>query len=132
MKPTRKKITIVIEKTKTGFSAFAEDYPIFTTAKAIPQLIGNTIEATNLYFEDLKNPITQEKINFILDFKQFFQYYKVINAKVLAQKIGMNESLLSQYVQGRKKPSDKQTDKILAGIHQIGRELSEINFIHRK
>jgi hypothetical protein len=44
----------------------------------------------------------------------------------------MNESLLSQYVQGRKKPSDKQTDKILAGIHQIGRELSEINFIHRK
>jgi hypothetical protein len=50
MKPTRKKITIVIEKTKTGFSAFAEDYPIFTTAKAIPQLIGNTIEATNFIF----------------------------------------------------------------------------------
>jgi DNA-binding transcriptional regulator YiaG len=131
MKTTRKKITIVIEKTKTGFSAFAEGYPIFTTAKDIPELIGNTIEATNFFFEDTKNPITQDKLNFILDFKQFFQYYNVINAKVLAQKIGMNESLLSQYVQGRRKPSDKQTDKILAGIHQIGRELSEINFIRK-
>jgi hypothetical protein len=42
----------------------------------------------------------------------------------------MNESLLSQYVQGRKRPSEKQTDKILQGINQIGKELSEINLIH--
>jgi transcriptional regulator with XRE-family HTH domain len=55
----------------------------------------------------------------------------VINAKFLAKKIGMNETLLSQYVQGRKRPSDLQTNKILEGIHQIGRELSEINLIHR-
>jgi transcriptional regulator with XRE-family HTH domain len=55
----------------------------------------------------------------------------VINAKFLAKKIGMNATLLSQYVQGRKKPSDQQTNKILDGIHQIGRELSEINLIHR-
>ncbi len=132
MKTFKKKITIVIEKTKTGFSAYAADYPIFTTAKNIPELIGNTIEATNLFFQDQKALVTQENINFILDFKQFFQYYKVINAKILAQKIGMNETLLSQYVQGRKKPSDQQTDKILAGIHQIGRELSELHLIHRK
>ena len=125
-----KKITVVIEKTKTGFSAFTEDYPVFTTAKNIPELIGNTIEAANLFFEDQKTSVTRENIKFILDFKQFFQYYKVINAKVLARKIGMNESLLSQYVQGRKKPSGQQTEKILAGIHQIGRELSEIDLIH--
>jgi len=43
----------------------------------------------------------------------------------------MNPTLLSQYVQGRKKPSGQQTDKILHGIHQIGRELSELNLIHR-
>jgi len=43
----------------------------------------------------------------------------------------MNPTLLSQYVQGRKKPSDAQTEKILSGIHRIGKELSEINLIHR-
>ena len=55
-----------------------------------------------------------------------------MNSKFLAHKIGMNPTLLSQYVQGHKKPSEKQTEKILAGIHQIGKELSEINLIHKK
>jgi hypothetical protein len=131
MKTLKNKIDIVIEKTKTGFSAYSEEHAIFTTAQSIPELIGNTVEAANLYFEDENVTITQKNLNFIIDFKQFFQYYKVINAKFLAKKIGMNETLLSQYVQGRKKPSDHQTDKILKGIHQIGRELSEINLIHR-
>jgi predicted RNase H-like HicB family nuclease len=131
MKTSKKKITVIIEKTKTGFSAYSEDHAIFTTANTIPELIGNTIEAANLYFEDEKIKITQNDIKFVVDFKQFFQYYKVINAKFLAKKIGMNESLLSQYVQGKKRPSDQQTNKILEGIHQIGRELSEINLIHR-
>lgn len=131
MKKSKIKLTIIIEKTKTGFSAFSEDHGIFTTAGTIPVLIGNTIEAANLYFEDENIRITQDNLHFIVDFKQFFRYYKVINAKFLAKKIGMNETLLSQYVQGRKRPSDQQTDKILDGIHQIGRELSEISLIHK-
>jgi len=131
MKTSKNKITIIIEKTKTGFSAYAEDYAIFSTAATIPELIGSSIEASNLYFEDEGIKINQDNINFVVDFKQFFQHYKVLNAKFLAKKIGMNETLLSQYVQGRKRPSEQQTNKILAGIHQIGRELSEIDLIHR-
>jgi hypothetical protein len=126
-----KKITVTLEKTNTGFSAFTEDYPVFTTGKSIPDLISNTIEAINLYFEEEGIVVSQNDLNFLIDFKQFFQYYKVLNAKFLAKKIGINETLLSQYVQGRKKPSEQQTNKILEGIHQIGRELSEINLIHR-
>ncbi len=130
-KESTNKIVVVVEKTNTGFSAFTNDYPIFTTGTNMSELIGNTIEAVNFYFEDENKNYTQTDISFIIDFKQFFQYYKVINAKFLAQKIGMNETLLSQYVQGRKKPSEQQTNKILDGIHQIGRELSDINLIHR-
>jgi len=43
----------------------------------------------------------------------------------------MNPTLLSQYVQGHKKPSDSQIEKILTGIQQIGKELAEINLIYR-
>ena len=131
MKMTNKKIKMIVEKTDTGFSAFSEDYPIYTTGRTIPELIDNAIEAANLYFEEENVQIAQENLKFEIDFKQFFLYYKVINAKFLANKIGMNPTLLSQYVQGRKKPSDAQTEKILLGIHQIGQELSEINLIHR-
>jgi predicted RNase H-like HicB family nuclease len=132
MKTTKKKITITVEKTETGFSAYAKDYPIFTTGKTISELIDNAYEATNLYFEDEKLKIAHENLKFEIDFKQFFQYYKVLNSKFLADKIGMNPTLLSQYIQGHKKPSDTQTEKILLGIQQIGKELSEINLIYRK
>ena len=131
MKTTNKKIKMIVEKTDTGFSAFSEEYPIYTTGRTIPELIDNALEAANLLFEEDDIRIEQENLKFEIDFKQFFQYYKVINAKFLANKIGMNPTLLSQYVQGRKKPSDAQTEKILLGIHQIGQELSEINLIHR-
>ena len=131
MKTANKKIKMIVEKTTTGFSAFSENYPIYTTGRKIPELMANALEAANLCFEDEKVMITHENLKFEIDFKQFFQYYRVLNARFLADKIGMNPTLLSQYVQGRKKPSEMQTEKILLGIHQIGQELSEINLIHR-
>jgi predicted RNase H-like HicB family nuclease len=132
MKTAKKKIKMIVEKTDTGFSAFSDNYPIFTTGRTIPELIDNAYEAISLYFEDENEKITHENLKFEIDFKQFFQYYKVLNSKFLADKIGMNPTLLSQYVQGHKKPSDKQTEKIIMGIHQIGQELSEINLIYKR
>ena len=131
MKTTKKKIVMIVEKTETGFSAFSKDYPIFTTGRTISELINNAFEAANLCFEDQLIQITHENLKFEIDFKQFFQYYKVLNSKFLAEKIGMNPTLLSQYVQGHKKPSDSQTEKILIGIQQIGKELAEINLIYK-
>lgn len=131
MEKLKKKIKIIVEKTDTGFSAYSEELPIYTTGSTIPELINNAHEATQLYFED-KYQVDHENVKFEVDFAQFFQYYKVLNSKFLAEKIGMNPTLLSQYVQGHKKPSDNQTEKILNGIHQIGRELSEMNLIFKK
>lgn len=120
---------MTVEKTDTGFSAYSEDYLIFTTGKSIAELINSAYEATEFYFEEENVKVEPNAIKFEIDFKQFFKYYKVINAKFLAEKIGMNATLLSQYVSGTKKPSAKQTEKILNGIHQIGQELSEINLL---
>lgn len=131
MKTNRKRIVMVVEKTDTGFSAFSVDYPIFTTGKSIADLIKNAYEAANLYFEDQERILAHDNLKFELDFKQFFQYYNVINSKLLARRIGMNPTLLSQYVNGHKKPSETQTEKILMGIHQIGQELAEINLIYK-
>jgi len=128
MKSRKKKITVIVEKTNTGFSAFGKDQAVFTSGGSIPELMSNALEAFNFYFEEEGEILSMDDLKFEIDFKQFFQYYRVINAKFLAEKIGMNPTLLSQYVQGRKKPSETQTEKILSGIHQIGKELSEIRF----
>lgn len=127
----KKKIKVIVERTNTGFSAYAENLPVFTTGKTISELTENMLEALNLYYEDQKTKVKAKNMNLEIDLKQFFQYYRVINASFLADRIGMNPTLLSQYVQGRKKPSDEQTEKILAGIQQIGKELSELRLVAR-
>ncbi len=126
----KKKIKMIVEVTDSGFSAYSADYPIYTTGESIVQLMNNAIEAANLYYEDKGYEITRENIRFELDFQQFFQHYRILNARFLAEKIGMNPTLLSQYVQGHKKPSRKQTERILNGIHEIGQELADLNLIY--
>jgi predicted RNase H-like HicB family nuclease len=122
----KKRIKATIERTRTGFSAYAEGLPVITTGKTISQLKKNMQEALNFYFEEEKSAVIPGSITFDFDLKQFFQYYRVINAKFLADRIGMNPTLLSQYVQGRKKPSLEQTERILAGLQEIGKELAQI------
>ena len=126
----KKKIVVIIEKTKTGFSAYAKDYPVYTTGTTMNELLESTNEAFTIYSEDKK--YISGQIAFELDFKQFFQYYKVINSKALAEKIGMNPTLLSQYVRGHKRPSERQSRRILHGINRIGQELAEMSVIYEK
>ena len=130
LKSLKKKITIIVEKTKTGCSAFAPDYPVATTGRTIIELQKHILEVLNFYFEDQGYEVTKSNIALQIDLKHFFQYYKVLNSRHLAEKIGMNPTLLSQYVQGRKKPSQQQNEKIIEGIQQIGKELAELRLIN--
>lgn len=121
------KYKFVIERSKTGYSAYEKNSPIFTYGDTIHEMRLNALEAVNLYEEEFDNkPSTINNLSFEIDFKQFFDYYKVINSKYLAKRIGMNESLLSQYVNGKKNPSKKQVERIIDGLHEIGKELTEL------
>ncbi|MBT8276994.1 MAG: XRE family transcriptional regulator, partial [Bacteroidia bacterium] len=95
----------------------------------IPSLYKNLLEALNLFYEDRGYEVSTDNLKLNLDLKQFFQYYRVLNATFLAERIGMNPTLLSQYVRGKKTPSSKQTNKIIQGIQTIGKELSDINLV---
>jgi hypothetical protein len=124
-----KKIEMIIERTNTGYSVYAHNYPVSTTGKDLIELKSNMVEALNLYFEENSPLITENDIKVTLDLAQFFEFYKVINAKAFSDRIGMNQSLLAQYISGKKRPSSSQTLRILKGVQQIGRELAEIKFL---
>ena len=130
LKPLRKKITVIVEKTKTGFSAYPLSYPVGTTGSTIIELQKNILEVMNFYFEEEGFEVSKTNIQLQIDFQQFFQYYKVLNARHLAEKIGMNPTLLSQYVSGKKKPSKVQSQRIIDGIQNIGKELAELRLIN--
>lgn len=125
------KIIITVTKEDTGYSAntMVNENFIATESETFDELKANVLEAVNLAFEDKGFAYTLEEIDFEYDLESFFDFFKVINAKALSERIGMNQSLLAQYIKGIKKPSASQTKRILQGVHQIGRELSEARFL---
>lgn len=127
------KITMTVLKEDVGYSAFAHagEYYIATQGDSYQELNEMVLEAVNLSFEDVGFNYTIEEIRFEYDLESFFEFYKVINVKALSDRIGMNQSLLSQYTNGIKKPSAKQVNRILQGVQQIGRELAEARFLIR-
>ena len=126
MKRSGIKLKLKVEKTTTGYSAFADDYNVFPTGTSINELYSNAVEAVNLCLEEEGKYIDRQSIQLEIDLPQFFRHYKVLNAKFLAERIGMNPTLLSQYVSGKKQPSPTQIQKITEGIRQIGKELSDL------
>lgn len=124
-----KKIEMIVERTRSGYSAYAKKYSVATTGKNLNELKENIVEALNLYFEEKGRRITAADIKVILDLPQFFEFYRVINAKALSERIGMNQSLLAQYISGKKKPSAAQTERIFKGVRQLGKELSELDLV---
>ncbi len=124
------KIEIIVEKTNTGYSAYSEKYPVYTVGNTLAELKINALEALNLFFEKQRKHIEEKDLKITLDLPQFFEFYKVINAKALSERIGMNQSLLAQYINGNKRPSTAQTNRILKGVQQVGKELATIQFVN--
>lgn len=124
----KRKITTIVEKTDTGYSAYSEADGVFTTGATLAELKQNMVAVYNLQYRELGRSATEADLRIVLDLSQFFEFYNVINAKALAARIGMSQSLLSQYITGLKKPSAKQTNRILDGVRAVGRELATVDF----
>ncbi len=126
----KQKIIFTVIKENDGFSAYTKvgKYFIATEGSDIEDLNKNILEAVNLNFENEGIVYNLNEIALKPDLASFFEFYKVINAKALSQRIGMNQSLLAQYINGVKKPSQTQTKRILKGVQQVGKELASIQF----
>lgn len=55
-----------------------------------------------------------------------FLTHPELNVSAVARRLGISQSLLAQYINGTKKPSEKREKLILDEVRAIGRELMEI------
>lgn len=124
------KVKVIIEKTSTGYSAYATKLPVYTTGGNVKELLTNFLEAANFYFTETrdKTRVARKNLDVKFSIPSFFELYP-INIRHFANRIGMNYTLLAQYVQGRKKPSEKQALRIVTGLQEVGREMSTVNLI---
>ena len=60
--------------------------------------------------------------------QRFFLTHKEINVAEMARLIGINPTLLRNYINGFKKPSPEREKEILTYIHKLGREMMAASF----
>ena len=127
----KRKANVMVIKEGIGYSATLtiDNQFIATEAETFEKLNAGILDALNFTFEEFDIEYSLDDLRFKFDLESFFDFYKVINAKALSERIGMNQSLLAQYIKGIKKPSPAQTKRILEGVQQIGRELTEVSFL---
>jgi predicted RNase H-like HicB family nuclease len=65
------KIEMIVEKTRTGYSAYADKFPVYTIGKTLKELKANILEALNLLFEKDGKSISENDLKIILDLPQF-------------------------------------------------------------
>lgn len=128
-----KKIRILIERGKDGYSAYAENvnkiYGIGDTVDEVKQNVLECIEIVKSF--DAKNIPTALKGDYELvwkfDVESLLEYYKKIFTQTgIARLTGINEKQLNHYASGLKKPRTAQAKKIETALHRLGSELLAI------
>ena len=65
---------------------------------------------------------------FCFDLSSLFEFYKILNMSALAERIGINSSLLRQYKRGAY-ISDARLLEIEGEIHKIGEEFTQLRLV---
>lgn len=92
----------------------------------------NSVDEILQTYEEIGDDIPEflnEAIEFHFDISSLFEYYSMLNVSALGRYLGINDSLMRQYRNGSAQISDKQLEKIEAGIHRLGSELAALRLV---
>ena len=83
-----RKVKVIVEKTSTGFSAYADKLPVYTTGENVKELLNNVLEAANFYFVETKDKtrVSLKDLDVNFSIPSLFELYP-INVKHFANTI---------------------------------------------
>ena len=83
-----------------------------------------------IHWEEIDEDISYESFEYDnpepTGISRIFLTHPELNASAVARRLGIQQSLLAQYIRGLKKPSAEREQKILDTIREIGCELSAV------
>ncbi len=87
-----------------------------------------TFSSTGIHWRNLDEDVSFESFEYEdaepSGLQRFFLTHKEINVAEFARRMGMNPTLLRNYINGFKKPSKEREQEILDHIHKLGEELA--------
>ena len=129
----------IIEKGKDGFYSIyiPEITGLFGTGETEREAKENLNEAIEMALEHVEetgewgdySPLQGKySIEYAYDLSGFFKTYDFFDVTALANRIGINASLMRRYKTGMKKASFAQKAKIGEGIYAIAEQLNTVKF----
>jgi hypothetical protein len=98
--------------------------------EAIADVYSTKDEMKAYYSEQGKAFPENLEFEFTYDVPSFLsKYAKFISLARLSHATGINQGLLSHYITGRKHPRKSTLLKIQKGVHSLGKDLSEVDFV---
>ncbi len=134
------RIKVIIEKTSTGYSAYApdeKDVAMTTAGKTFEEIKENFLEVVEMsveYYEEKQKLADAERLrnaqlDYYIDVEQFFEYFYMINKTAFARFIGVNESQMRKWSKGLVPLSDKKAVQIQKGLHNLADDLKAVHFV---
>jgi predicted RNase H-like HicB family nuclease len=130
-------VKVIVEKSKTGYAAYLPDLKgCVSSGSSIRELKDKLREAILFHLDGMKEdnlPVPEVltknyTLQFHFDIETFLNYYdKIFTRRALSRMTGINESLLSQYAAGLKRPRRAQAKRIEKGLHDLANELLEVS-----
>lgn len=130
------KANIIFEMAKDGgCSCFMkEDVPDFgltgygsTPQEAKADMLQAYEEIKAMLIEEGKTPVELEFV-YHYDMKSFFEYFDFLNVSKVAQRAGINPSLMRKYTSGVANAGEGQYLKLQRAIPSMAQELATANF----
>lgn len=130
------KIEVIIERSSDGlFAAYAEECIGNHGLAGYGDSVEEALEDFNVSVTEMNEMRAEEglppvdvEISPKYDIESFFDRFPYLNVSRIAERAGINASLMRQYASGTTKAGQKQYDKIRKAIKAIATELSAATF----
>ena len=129
-------VNVIIEKASDGsFSCYTQesfpDFALFGYGDTAKEAKEDLLQAYEEIKEMLKEDgIEAEELTFVwhYDIKSFFDYFDFLNVSRVAERAGINPSLMRKYTSGLANAGEGQYVKLKAAVDAFAKELSEVTF----
>ena len=129
-------LKIIIEKSSDYYDAYAENCDgIYGAGSTVEEAKQNVMDGLHLLIKHNNGTLPEilqgeYNIEYYFDVPSFLKHYSTVFTKSALQRMtGINQTQLSHYVSGFRKPSEKTIKKLDMAIHGLSRELSQVHFI---
>jgi predicted RNase H-like HicB family nuclease len=125
-------ITLILEKTDEEYWVSVNELAgCYSSGTTVDEAIRNIKDAIAEYVSDLPEGIVvpelfyNEKVEYKIkyDLESLFEKFYFLNKSAIAEKAGINPSLVRQYSKGLANAGEKQREKIIKAIHEIANDL---------